>query len=126
MKILLVHNSYGATAPSGENVVFEAERSLLMTGGHEVIVYSKQTDRASVSGIQLLSTAMRTPWCESERRHVSALIDKLQPDIMHVHNTFPLISPAIFHLPAKATVTRVMTVHNYRMFCAAGNHMWGG
>ncbi len=125
MKILLVHNSYGATAPSGENVVFEAERGLLMAGGHEVIVYSKQTDRASVSGFRLLSTAMGTPWCESERRHVSTLIDGFKPDIMHVHNTFPRMSPAIFHLPARAMVARVLTVHNYRLFCAAGNHMLG-
>ena len=44
MKILLVHNYYGSSAPSGENKVFEAEKAMLEKHGHEVAVYARHSD----------------------------------------------------------------------------------
>ena len=41
------------------------------------------------------------------------------PDIVHIHNTFPLISPAIFYA-LDSRMPRVLTLHNYRLFCPAG------
>ena len=44
MRILLIHNYYGSSAPSGENKVFEAEKSMLEKHGHEVAVYTRHSD----------------------------------------------------------------------------------
>ena len=44
MRILLIHNYYGSSAPSGENKVFEAERVMLEKNGHEVEVYTRHSD----------------------------------------------------------------------------------
>lgn len=44
MKILLVHNYYGSSAPSGENRVFEAERTLLENHGHAIATYTRYSD----------------------------------------------------------------------------------
>ena len=42
-----------------------------------------------------------------------------RPDILHVHNTFPLLSPAIFPALRNLPVATVLTLHNYRTVCAA-------
>jgi glycosyltransferase involved in cell wall biosynthesis len=38
---------------------------------------------------------------------------------MHVHNTFPLLSPAIYRAATRRGIPVVQTVQNYRMICAA-------
>jgi glycosyltransferase involved in cell wall biosynthesis len=38
---------------------------------------------------------------------------------MHVHNTFPLISPAAYYAASAENVPVVQTLHNYRFFCPA-------
>ena len=43
-----------------------------------------------------------------------------KPDIVHIHNLYPLISPSILPLCKKAKIPVVMTVHNYRLMCPSG------
>ncbi len=50
MKVLLVHNYYGSEAPSGENVVFEAEKALLEQYGHTVRVFTRHSDEIRSQG----------------------------------------------------------------------------
>ena len=50
MRILLVHNYYGSSAPSGENKVFEAEKAMLEKHGHEVSVYTRHSDEIRGTG----------------------------------------------------------------------------
>lgn len=120
MKILLVHNFYGSEAPSGENAVFEAEAQLLKSRGHEVREFVKHSDSIRGQGIWgLVRGAFNTPWSRASCREIKALIDSWRPDIVHAHNTFPLISPAIFRA-VPGDIPSVLTLHNYRLFCAAG------
>lgn len=126
MKVLLVHNFYGSAAPSGENQVFEAEKALLETRGHEVAVFTRHSDEIRCQGAWgTLRGALATAW---NPWMVSAIRQKLggfRPDVVHVHNTFPLISPAIF--PAiGGSAARVLTLHNYRIFCPAAIPMRAG
>jgi glycosyltransferase involved in cell wall biosynthesis len=127
MKILLVHNFYGSSAPSGENTVFEAERELLKSHGHTVIEFTRHSDEIRARGLTgKIIGALSTPWNSFSLRKLRTLIKNEKPDIMHVHNFFPLISPSVFHA-AKATGTAtVFTLHNYRIFCAAGIPMRDG
>jgi len=119
MKILLVHNFYGASAPSGENVVFEAEKVLLQKHGHEVEVFGRRSDEIRNKGfLGAVQGALATPWNPWMSVAIRKVIDNFTPDVVHVHNTFPLISPAIFQAVGKKTA-RVLTLHNYRLFCPA-------
>lgn len=121
MKILLVHNFYGSAAPSGENAVYEAERDLLCRHGHEVVEFTRHSDEIRGQGVWgLLKGALATPWNPFSAARLRQLLEQQRPDIMHVHNSFPLISPAIFHAAASLPVGRVLTLHNYRTVCAAG------
>ena len=47
-------------------------------------------------------------------------IREFKPDVVHFHNTFPLISPLAVRAAKKSGAKVVMTLHNYRMVCAAG------
>lgn len=119
MKVLLVHNFYGSASPSGENVVFELERDLLSTRGHEVRTLVGHSDSLRRLGpLGTIVGALATPWNPLAARAVRREVAAFRPDVVHAHNTFPLFSPAIF--PAvEGRAARVLTLHNYRLFCPA-------
>src|SRR5437773_3621463 len=116
MKILLVHNSYQQAG--GEDVVFEQERQLLESAGHTVIQYCRSNwEAAGYSGIRSLALVRRTVWATDTRRDVVRLLDEEKPDLVHVHNTFVMISPSIYSACREAGIPVVQTLHNYRLYC---------
>lgn len=126
MKILLVHNYYGSAAPSGENAVFEAERDLLRARGHDVEVFTRHSDEIRSLGVAgIIKGAISTPWNPDSVRRIGKVADWFRPDVIHAHNTFPLISPSIFHAVA-GRAAKVLTLHNYRIFCPAAIPMREG
>jgi glycosyltransferase involved in cell wall biosynthesis len=127
MKILLVHNFYGSSAPSGENTVYLAERELLRQNGHRVLEFTRQSDEIRARGAAgLAAGACSAPWNPFSAAGIRRMLQREQPDVMHVHNTFPLISPSLFHAARSFPVATVLTLHNYRLFCAAGIPERGG
>ena len=129
MKILLVHNYYGSSAPSGENKVFEAEKAMLEKHGHEVAVYTRHSDEIRGTGNReqgtakklwgMVKGAMCTVGNPFAARAVAKKCMEFRPDVVHFHNTFPLISPLAVRAASKYAPV-VMTLHNYRTACAAG------
>lgn len=112
--------------PSGENQVFEVERQLLGRNGDEVRLFTRHSDTITERGrLGVLDAAFGTPWRNDVRRDIRAVLDEFQPDVVHVHNTFPLLSPAIFHGIGRRAA-RVLTLHNYRLFCPAAIPMREG
>jgi glycosyltransferase involved in cell wall biosynthesis len=127
LKILLAHNFYGSSAPSGENTVYSAEKSLLEAAGHEVVEYTRHSDEIRGQGAWgAMKGAMSTPWNPFAFARVRRTIKRERPDVLHVHNTFPLLSPAIFHSAARSSTATVLTLHNYRTVCAAAIPMREG
>ena len=124
MKILLVHNYYGSAAPSGENKVFEAERAMLEKHGHDVVVYARHSDEIRNGNViarlwGMVKGALCTVGNPFAARSVAKLCQQFKPDVVHFHNTFPLISPLAVRAASKYAPV-VMTLHNYRTVCAAG------
>jgi glycosyltransferase involved in cell wall biosynthesis len=125
-KILLVHNQYGSAAPSGENQVVDVEYELLLKNGHEVHKYYRYSDEIVDKGTWgSVIGAFSTPWNPFSAKAVQQTVDELLPEVVNVHNTFPLLSPAIFHSIA-SRAARVLTLHNYRLFCSAAIPMRDG
>lgn len=125
MKIVLVHNFYGSAAPSGENRVFEMERKLLEKNGHEVVCFERYSDILRSKGkIGTFSGALMTPWNPFSAQKMRKLIANFAPDVVHAHNTFPMISPSIF--PEAHSAGRILTLHNYRLVCPAAVPMRDG
>jgi glycosyltransferase involved in cell wall biosynthesis len=125
IKILLLHNFYRSASPSGENQVFEMERALLERRGHQVEVLTRHSDEIAGQGMRgAIKGAASTPWNPFSARELRKRIASFGPDVVHVHNTFSLLSPAVF--PAARGTARVLTLHNYRLFCAAAIPMRDG
>jgi glycosyltransferase involved in cell wall biosynthesis len=121
MKVLLVHNFYGSTSPSGENAVVVAERDLLRAAGHEVSEFFVYSDWIREGGVgRLLWTGMLAPWNPFARSRLRRRIREDAPDVVHIHNVFPLLSPAVFSAADARGPAVVSTLHNYRTLCAAG------
>jgi glycosyltransferase involved in cell wall biosynthesis len=113
MLVLMVHNRY--LQRGGEDASFEDEVALLREHGHEVILYEESNKR--VSAMSRVSAFLRTVWSRESYHKVSVLLRRYVPDVMHVHNFFPLMSPSIYYAAARCGVPVVQTLHNYRLLC---------
>ncbi len=113
MKVLFVHNAY--QHKGGEDSVLEAEGSLLSNRGHAVEYFTRHNDE--ISQLSRVSVAMQTFWSSPVARDFEARLRSFKPDVVHVHNTFPRISPAIYWVAAKLGVPIVQTLHNFRLMC---------
>jgi len=103
LKIVLVHNTY--QQPGGEDIVFEQECRMLEQAGHQVVTYCRSNwDAESYRGIRLVSLAKRTVWASDTRKEFKKLLQREKPDIVHVHNTFVMISPSIYSACYEAKV----------------------
>jgi glycosyltransferase involved in cell wall biosynthesis len=122
MKILSVHNSY--QNPGGEDQVFAQEAGLLRSHGHQVSVYQASNDQ--VNGKSPLVLLGNTIWNGQIQRELRALMQRERPDIVHVHNTFPVISPAAYYAANEEAIPVVQTLHNYRMLCPSATFFRDG
>ena len=112
-RVLMVHNRYRQTG--GEDRAFEAQGSLLEQRGHAVLRY--EADNASIrpgSGPRVAAAGL---WNQSVYRDICRIIDRHRPAIMHVHNTFPLISPSVYFAARSRRLPVVQTLHNFRIWC---------
>lgn len=117
---LLAHNYYGSSAPSGENLVFEGEVDLLRRQGVSVKAWTAHSDWLRERGVLgLLVGGIVAPWNFRAAAEIRRMGVEDPFHVLHVHNTFPLFSPSIFW-SAGSRAARVLTLHNYRLFCAAG------
>ena len=114
MKILLVHNHYQFAG--GEDVVVQAERSMLENNSHEVALL--EADNAENTGaLKQISTGINAVHSRAAKKRIAAELARFRPSIMHVHNFFPLFSPSIYYAARETGVAVVQTLHNYRLLC---------
>ncbi|MER6077827.1 glycosyltransferase [Streptomyces sp. NPDC001833] len=121
MHILVVHNRYASAQPSGENKVVDQEVALLRAGGHRVEVFERRSDDiGAMSLLGKVAVPLRVPWNPAVRKELAARLRTERPDVVHVHNVFPLLSPAVLAACADAGVPAVATLHNYTQVCPPG------
>ncbi len=113
MRVLIAHNGYQQRG--GEDSVVDAEINLLRSHGHAVEVYGQHNDE--ITAMPNLLLARQTLWSSRTTEDIAELISNFKPDVIHVHNTFPLISPSIYWAAAKASIPVVQTLHNFRLLC---------
>lgn len=127
MRVLIVHNRYRSHAPSGENQVVEDEIEMLSAAGVEVTTYLRDSDDiASFGRREKAALSVRPVLSREGIRDVGSHIDRSSPDILHLHNPYPLISPQVIRTAARRGVPVVQTVHNYRHTCMAGTFFRDG
>jgi glycosyltransferase involved in cell wall biosynthesis len=114
MQVLQIHNFY--QRPGGEDAVVELERELLISNGHECEQLTASNDQIR-SNWGRVAAAIRAPYSLKARRQAADVLAANRPDIVHIHNTFPLLSPSIYDACAEAEVPVVQTLHNFRNIC---------
>lgn len=118
MRILQIHNKY-RPGWGGEDTVADLEADLLLANGHEVerlSVWTGELEGASL--LKIIGAGFGTVWSFRGYRLARKAIESFQPDIVHVHNFFPLLSPSVYWAANAAGVPVVQTLHNYRLTCA--------
>lgn len=114
MRVLQCHNRYQQTG--GEDVVVQLERELLETYQHQVDVL--EADNTEITGpVQKVKAALTAVYSFDSKHRVMNRIAEFRPDVVHVHNFFPLISPSVYYACREAGVPIVQTLHNYRLIC---------
>lgn len=122
MRVVQVHNRCRSAAPSGENRVVDREGEALQAAGHEVMRFERDSDDIEHwSMAKKASLPARIVWSRETRRDLTATLREYRPDIVHVHNTFPLLSPAVLYSCRDAAIPVVATIHNYKLACASGD-----
>lgn len=115
MRVLLVHNRYQVRG--GEDTAVDLECEMLSGAGFTVGLFEASNDEIAGAS-QMIKTALQVPYSFSARKLLSARIRAFRPDLVHVHNFFPALSPSIYDACRAARVPVVQTLHNYRLVCA--------
>ena len=121
MKILQIHNQY--TLIGGEDTVLDLEKKLLQENNHKVFNYS--VSNHSIKNIfDKIKIFINVHYSNKQKKVISKLLKKIKPDIVHVHNFFPLITPSVFDACKENNIPVVFTLHNYRLICPSGMLMY--
>ncbi len=115
LKILHVHNFY--TQPGGEDTVFAAEVAILKERGHNIIEYTDTNAR--IQQMSPFAVAIQTIWSQPTYNKLYKVLQKEKPDLVHFHNTFPLISPAAYYACRSSKIPVIQSLDNPRLICPA-------
>ncbi|HKD96509.1 MAG TPA: glycosyltransferase family 4 protein [Micromonosporaceae bacterium] len=127
MKVVIAHNRYSSTQPSGENVMVDAEIAQLRAAGVEVVPFIRSSDEiGSLPLTGKLTLPMSPVWAPGAQRDLTALLREHRPDVFHLHNPYPLLSPWVVRTAHAHGLPVVQTVHNYRHVCAAATFLRDG
>jgi glycosyltransferase involved in cell wall biosynthesis len=121
VKVVVAHNRYRSAQPSGENRIVDADIEQLTAAGVEVIPFLRSSD--DIPALPAASKALLpvSPlWNPAAQRELATLIREHRPDILHLHNPYPLLSPWVVRTAHRHGLPVVHTVHNYRQVCASG------
>ncbi len=113
MRVLAVHNAYQQRG--GEDFAVEREIELLRERGHQISTFFVSND--AIPNMSRARLAVDTVWSSSAGRSLKERLQSERPNVVHFHNTFPLISPAAYYAARSEGVPVVQTLHNYRLLC---------
>ena len=122
LKILHVHNFY--IQHGGEDTVFAAEVALLIDHGHIVIKYTDNNTR--IQEMSPLTVSIQTIWSQPSYNRLLGVLQEEKPDLVHFHNTFPLISPAAYYACRARNVPVIQSLDNPRLVCPAATFYRNG
>ncbi len=121
-KVLVLHNYYQQRG--GEDVAFENEVNAMRVAGWNVDTYEVSND--SVSKYSAGGLFVNTIWSADSGKALKCEIQRLRPDVVHIHNFFPLLSPSVHWIANQSGAAVVQTLHNFRLGCLSGSFFRNG
>src|SRR5690348_1205066 len=102
MRVVVAHNRYASAQPSGENVIVDAEIAQLRAAGVDVLPFLRSSDEIASFGpaqkVLLAGSPIRNG---RSQRELTELIEREKPDLLHLHNPYPLLSPWVVRTAQK-------------------------
>lgn len=122
LRVLVVHNRYRERG--GEDAVVDDEQRLLASRGHVVYRHERHNDEIALQ--PAWRTVADAVWGRRSLHELRALVDAVQPDVIHVHNTWALLSPSVLWAAEGRGIGVVATLHNHRLACLEGTFQRDG
>ena len=127
MKVVIAHNRYSSAQPSGENTIVDAETAQLREAGVTVLPFLRSSDEiADLSTVGKLALAASPVYASRAQKELTALLRGERPDVLHLHNVYPFLSPAVVNTAHRNGVPVVQTIHNVRHECLNGLYFRDG
>ena len=127
MRIVVFHNFYRSSRPSGENAAVLSDVGLLREAGHDVLLARKDSDDALSGGLLGAAAAAGSAvYSVPGRRDAAAALRSFAPHVAHVHNLYPLWSPSLLDAARAEGVPTMQVLHNYRLSCLSASHVLNG
>ena len=120
VRIGLIHSFYRSEYPSGENLTVNAIIKLLRDMGHEVNVWSFDSDSVALSSKAQIGQAKNIIYSKKNRNAFDQWLEK--QDVIQIHNYFPGITFANLRSLHNSNIKIHRVIHNYRKTCIQGNH----
>jgi glycosyltransferase involved in cell wall biosynthesis len=115
MRILIAHNRYKYAG--GEDTAMRSEADMLLAAGHQVELLVVDNAEIQTQSDKIIAAASLFHSRRSNRL-MEEVLERFRPDVVHIHNWFPLLSPSVIAVAREAGVPVVHTLHNFRMLCA--------
>jgi glycosyltransferase involved in cell wall biosynthesis len=127
VRVVVVHNRYSSRTPSGENLAVDDEARWLAEAGVDVVRHEvTNDDMVDVGPLARARDGLGAVWSLPARRRFAGVLERSRPDVVHVHNLFPLLSGSVPALARRRGVPVAWTVHNRRVRCVAGTNFRDG
>jgi glycosyltransferase involved in cell wall biosynthesis len=123
MRVLVVHNNYSSRVPSGENLAVRDEVAWLRSAGVEVHLHEAHNDDVLGSGVTARAKqAAWGVWSRPAQRAMDDRVREVQPDLVHLHNVFPVLTGSVVRAATDRDLPVVWTAHNHRVTCVDGGN----
>lgn len=123
MRVVNAHNHH--VGGGGMEVLFESITTLLREREHDVHVIERHnrdlrglTGRLSAFGSMVYSPAAK--------REMAKVLADFKPDVVHLHNLYPQLSPSVIDACNEAGVPVVLAVQDYKLTCPTAQHLRDG
>jgi glycosyltransferase involved in cell wall biosynthesis len=127
LKVVVAHNRYASGQPSGENTIVDADIANLRAAGVRVVPFLRSSDEiAELPAAQKALLPVSPLYASRAVRELRQLLRDERPDVLHLHNPYPLLSPWVVRTAHGSGVPVVHTVHNYRQVCINGVYFRDG
>jgi glycosyltransferase involved in cell wall biosynthesis len=127
VKVVIAHNRYREAIPSGENVIVDTEIDQLRSVGVQVLPFLRSSDSITdLPPVEKALLPLAPIFGRAAQRDLHALLTAERPDVLHLHNPYPLLSPWVVRTAHEHGVPVVQTVHNYRQVCSSGLYFRDG
>ncbi|MGH2772190.1 MAG: glycosyltransferase, partial [Actinomycetota bacterium] len=119
MRILIAHSYY--RQEGGENYAVDRQVELLGSY-HDVGLFVDDNADLAISA----TAAARMTFSRRQLLRAESVMQEFRPDVVHVHNSYPSIGPAVHLAARRLGIPLVSTVHNFRLRCPSGLRLRGG